>query len=116
MEQHHLERLAQFIRRIQTEKYTWRPQQDFEPAMCLSIARFLCLRWRGSARFLSRAEASLGSSLEQPWYGKPVVGYADILTGVSNMYILALFNVFKPADECASFLEVHHHYQKYVGL
>lgn len=57
----------------------------------------------------------LAHLLEQPWYGKPVTGYADHLTAVANMYLITLFNVYKPALECASFLEVHHHYQKYVG-
>lgn len=54
--------------------------------------------------------------LEQPWYGKPVVGYADMLAAAANMYILTLFHVFKPADECASFLEVYHHCQRYVDM
>lgn len=58
----------------------------------------------------------LGHLLDQPWYGQQAIGYADPLAGAANMYILALFNVFKPAYECASFLEVYHHYQKYVGL
>ena len=61
-------------------------------------------------------ETHLKYMMEQPWYGRPVVGYADTLASAQNQYILALFNVFKPALECASFLEVHHHHQKYIGI
>lgn len=52
--------------------------------------------------------------LEQPWYGKRVDGYAGPLESAATMYTIALFHTFKPADECASFLEVHHCFQKYV--
>lgn len=53
--------------------------------------------------------------LEQPWYGERVAGYAGPLESAATQYLMTLFNVFKPADECASFLEVHHHFQKYVA-
>lgn len=56
----------------------------------------------------------LGHMLEQPWYGERIAGYAGPLESAASLYITTLFYVFKPADECASFLEVHHYYQKYV--
>ena len=58
--------------------------------------------------------AHLLHMLEQPWYGESAVGYAGPLESAATMYIMTLFHVFKPADECISFLEVHHNYQKYV--
>lgn len=60
-------------------------------------------------------ETHLRHMLEQPWYGEKVTGYADRLASAANMYILVLFNVFKPAAECSSFLEVFHSHQKYVA-
>lgn len=59
-------------------------------------------------------EAHLGHLLEQPWYGEHIVGYAGPLESAATLYLMALFHVFKPADECANFLEVHHYYQKHV--
>jgi SAM-dependent methyltransferase len=55
----------------------------------------------------------LDHMLEQPWYGERLVGYAGPLESAATLYITTLFHVFKPSDECASFLEVHHHYQKF---
>ncbi len=54
--------------------------------------------------------------LEQSWYGEQSVGYAGPLESAATQYIITLFHVFKPALECASFLEVHHHHQKYIGI
>lgn len=62
--------------------------------------------------FLSPAH--LQHMLEQPWYGQRVVGYAGPLESAATQYIMTLFHVFKPAEECASFLEVHHYFQKHV--
>ena len=52
--------------------------------------------------------------LEQSWYGDRTVGYAGPLESAATQYIITLFHVFKPALECASFLEVHHYHQKHV--
>ncbi|MFZ4855260.1 MAG: hypothetical protein ACOYL3_02590 [Desulfuromonadaceae bacterium] len=52
--------------------------------------------------------------LEQPWYGNLTVGYAGPLESAATQYLITLFHVFKPDLECLSFLEVHHHHQKYV--
>ena len=52
--------------------------------------------------------------LEQPWYGERVVGYAGPLESAATQYIITLFHVFKPALECASFLEVHHSCQRII--
>lgn len=60
-------------------------------------------------------ETHLQHLLEQPWYGTPVVGYAGPLESAATMSIMALFHIFKPADEAAAFLEVHHAYQKFAG-
>ena len=59
-------------------------------------------------------EIHLGHMLEQPWYGEHNNGYAGPLESAASLYITTLFHVFKPADECASFLEVHHDYQKHL--
>lgn len=59
-------------------------------------------------------EIHLRHMLEQPWYGEKVIGYAGRLESAANMYIFTLFNVFKPASECSSFLEVYHHHQKFI--
>lgn len=61
-------------------------------------------------------ETHLRHLLEQPWYGTPVVGYAGPLESAATMSIMTLFHVFKPADECAAFLEVHHHFQNFAGV
>ena len=53
--------------------------------------------------------------LEQPWYGDRLADYAGPLESAATQYMITLFNVFKPALECASFLEVYHHHQKYIG-
>lgn len=58
--------------------------------------------------------AHLEHLLEQPWYGERAVGYAGPLESAATQYIITLFHLFKPALECASFLEVHHHHQKYL--
>ncbi len=59
-------------------------------------------------------ESHLRHLLEQPWYGTPMVGYAGPLESAATMSLLALFHVFKPSFECASFLEVHHYFQKFA--
>jgi hypothetical protein len=53
--------------------------------------------------------------LEQPWYGKQEAGcYAGPLESAATLFILTLFHVFKPAPECASFLEVYHSDQRFL--
>ena len=51
--------------------------------------------------------------LEQPWYGKRMAGYVGPLESAATLFIMALFHVFKPADECAGFLELLHAHQRY---
>ena len=58
--------------------------------------------------------AHLQHMLEQPWYGEQVVGYAGPLESAATMYALTLFHLFKPADECAAFLEVRHDHRKFL--
>ena len=53
--------------------------------------------------------------LEQPWYGDRLAHFAGPMESAATQYIITLFNVFKPALECASFLEVYHHHQKWVN-
>lgn len=56
--------------------------------------------------------AHLRHMLEQPWYGERVAGYAGPLESAATMYIMTLFHLFKPTEECAAFLEVRHHHRK----
>jgi hypothetical protein len=53
--------------------------------------------------------------LKQPWYGKQDAGiYAGPLESAATLFIVTIFHVFKPAPECASFLEVFHSHQRYI--
>ncbi len=57
-------------------------------------------------------EEHLGALLEKPWYGNDAGCFAGPLESAATFPITTVFHVFKPSQECAGFLEVHHFHRQ----
>jgi len=57
-------------------------------------------------------EAHLQELLRQPWYGKPNSGFVGTLESAATLAIFTAFHIFKPAPECAGFLELCHSHKR----
>ena len=61
-------------------------------------------------------ESQLEQMLRQSWCGKPDSSFCGPMESAASLYIMAFFNIYKPAPECACFLELYHYHQRYLPL
>lgn len=59
-------------------------------------------------------ESQLGRMLNQSWCGNYDESFCGPMESAATLYIMAFFNIYKPAPECTSFLELHHFHQRYI--
>ncbi len=80
---------------------------------CLNTAFRMVLATNPHAGCFFLMESQLHHMMEKPWCGKFDDSFCGPLESAATLYIMAFFHVYKPAPECASFLEVHHWHQRY---
>lgn len=87
----------------------------------------LCMDWLGMPWHMVLAtnphsgcffllDSQLGRMLRQPWCGNFDDSFCGPMESAATLYIMAFFNVYKPAPECACFLELHHYHQRYLPI
>jgi hypothetical protein len=99
--------------------------EDFAQMRPITGVSEICLDWLNmSWRLILATNPHSGgfflmaSQLEQmlrhPWCGKVDCSFCGHMESAASLYIMTFFNIYKPAPECASFLELHHYHQRYL--
>lgn len=59
-------------------------------------------------------ETQVERMLSQPWSGQFDTSFCGAMESAATLYIMAFFTIYKPAPECAGFLELYHCHQRYL--